>query len=224
MATSTASPDRAPDVDLSYLECEVSVARPMFGADDDPIWTDAPKGISMIRAKAILHVFDDEHDGDSRRRVIARAGAYAIDLDELDGPGDVLDAMDHLGGDAFSIVETIHSGHDIFTMLDGEVPFGADPITQLIVVEEIFVEEPYRGQRIGPRLLTTLTEVVGGTGFSSLIVLRAQPLQWQELTDLELHRARKKVAAAYEGVGFTLFRDGVYWRHSAYVGTESLQS
>jgi GNAT superfamily N-acetyltransferase len=97
-------------------------------------------------------------------------------------------------------------------------------VSQLVIVEGVFVEPPYRGQRLGPRLLTTLVETVTGTGRETLIVLRAQPVPWEHLSEIEFRRSRKKVAASYESVGFAHFRDNIYWRHNAFVGTENLEA
>ena len=69
-----------------------------------------------------------------------------------------------------------------------------------------------------------MVEAVTGTGTEALIVLRAQPVPWEHLSEIELRRSRKKVAASYEGVGFAHFRQNIYWRHNAYIGTENLEA
>lgn len=207
-------------VDLALVRCEVTVTRPLFGASNDPGWTPVPAGIAEVDAKAMLHTFDDDTE-DEDELVIARASAYTVDLDRA---GNVLEALDRIGEEVFSVAEEVLSGDDIFDMLGRRDDLGAGgQVDQLVIVEDVVVDEAYRGQRLGPRLLTTLIDTVTGPGFFTLIVLRAQPFQWEELSDFGLRSARKKIAASYEGVGFAHFRNGIYWRHNAYVGTESLE-
>lgn len=211
------------DVDLMHVECTVKVSRPLVGVPDSVIWTELPSGVAKISADAALHTFDedDEVDGEPERRVIAHASAYTVDLDRV---GDVVDVFDQVGGEAFEITESILGDKNIFEWLESRDPLVGEQVSQLVIVEGVFVEEPYRGQRLGPRLLTTLVETVTGTGAESLIVLRAQLVPWEHLSEIELRRSRKKVAASYEGVGFAHFRDNIYWRHNAFIGTENLEA
>lgn len=207
-------------VNLEDVECAVTIARPLAGVSSFVSWTELPSGIATVSADATLHIFHDDDDEEPTRQVIARASAYAIDLHRV---GDVVEALDRVGGEAFEIAELILGGDNIFEMLDTRDPLGGEPVSQLVIVEGVHVEEPYRGQRLGPRLLTTLVEAVTGTGTETVIVLRAQPVPWEHLSDIELQRSRKKIAAAYEGVGFARFRHNIYWRHNAYIGTENLE-
>lgn len=211
------------DVDLEDVECTVTITRPLVGVPDSVIWTELPSGVAKISADAWLHIFDDDDDDDKEpeRRVIARASAYTVDLGRV---GDVVDVFDQVGGEAFEIAESILGDDDIFEWLDSRDPLVGEQVSQLVIVEGVFVEEPYRGQRLGPRLLTTLVETVTGTGTETLIVLRAQPVPWEHLSEVELRRSRKKVAESYEGVGFAHFRHNIYWRHNAFIGTENLEA
>ncbi|WP_311245350.1 MULTISPECIES: hypothetical protein [unclassified Microbacterium] len=207
-------------LDLADVDCDVRILRSLVGAPDDLSWTTVPSCISRVEATATLTSYDDTGDGE--RSVIAGASAYVVALDRTDDP---VDALDHLDQEIFSVVEEIYRPSDsLFDMLEQKDEFLGSLVTQLVLVDNVTVEEAYRGQRLGPRLLTTLIDVVDGTGHSTLIVLRAQPLQWSELSELKLRRARKKVAASYEAVGFAHFRDNVYWRHNAFIGAESMES
>ncbi|MGA1827076.1 hypothetical protein [Microbacterium sp.] len=207
------------EVDLKDVECTVRLTRPLVGVPGSVVWTELPSGVAKISADAALHIFDD--DKETERRVIARASAYTVDLDRV---GDVVDVFDQVGGEAFEIAESILSDENIFEWLDARDPLVGEQVSQLVIVEGVFVEEPYRGQRLGPRLLTTLVETVTGTGTETLIVLRAQPVPWEHLSEIELRRSRKKVAASYESVGFAHFRHDIYWRHNAFIGTENLEA
>lgn len=209
------------DVDLEDVECTVKITRPLVGVLDSVIWTELPSGVAKVSADATLYIFDDDDDREPEHRVIARASAYTIDLNRV---GDVVDVFDQVGGEAFEIAESILGDDDIFEWLEARDPLGGEQVSQLVIVEGVFVEEPYRGQRLGPRLLTTLVEAVTGTGTEALIVLRAQPVPWEHLSEIELRRSRKKVAASYEGVGFAHFRQNIYWRHNAFIGTENLEA
>lgn len=206
------------DVELEDVECTVKITRPLVGVPDSVVWTELPSGVANVSADATLFIFDG--DGEPERRVIATAIAYTVDLDRV---GDVVDTFDTVGGEAFEIVKSILGEHDIIEWLDTRDPLGGEQVSQLVIVESVNVEEPYRGQRIGPRLLTTLVETVTGTGVATLIVLRAQPVPWEHLSEIDLRRSRKKVAAAYESVGFAHFRNNIYWRHNAFTGTENLE-
>jgi GNAT superfamily N-acetyltransferase len=217
----TTKAERAPKVDLTYVECNVTVTRPLFGIADDPGWTPAPTGVAKVSAEAMLYVYDDDEPDSEEHRVIARASAYTIDLERV---SDVLEALDRIGEEVFEVAEEALSGSDIFAMLEDSDPLGGEQVSQLVIVDNVFVEEPYRGQRIGPRLMTTLVDTVTGPGFFTLVLLRAQPVPWEHLSEIELRRARKKVAAAYEGVGFEHFRKDIYWRHNAFIGVESLEN
>ena len=208
------------DVDLTDIECIVKVTRPLVGVPDSVNWTELPSGVAKISADATLYIFDDDDEGEPERRVIARATAYTVDLDRV---GDVVDVFDQVGGEAFEITESILGDENVFEWLDSRDPLVGEQVSQLVIVEGVFVEPPYRGQRLGPRLLTTLVETVTGTGRETLIVLRAQPVPWEHLSEIEFRRSRKKVAASYESVGFAHFRDNIYWRHNAFVGTENLE-
>jgi GNAT superfamily N-acetyltransferase len=205
-------------VDLEDLECTVTVSRPLVGAPGSVIWTELPSGVAKVSADATLYTFD--HDDEPERRVVACASAYTVDLDRV---RDVVYAFDQVGGEAFEIAESILGDDDIFEWLDAREPLVGEQVSQLVIVEGVSVEEQYRGQRLGPRLLTTLVETVAGTGMETLIVLRAQPVPWEHLTEMELRRGRKKVAASYESVGFAHFRNNIYWRHNAFIGTENLE-
>lgn len=200
------------DVDLTDIECIVKVTRPLVGVPDSVNWTELPSGVAKISADATLYIFDDDDEGEPERRVIARATAYTVDLDRV---GDVVDVFDQVGGEAFEITESILGDENVFEWLDSRDPLVGEQVSQLVIVEGVFVEPPYRGQRLGPRLLTTLVETVTGTGRETLIVLRAQPVPWEHLSEIEFRRSRKKVAASYESVGFAHFRDNIYWRHKA---------
>lgn len=208
------------DVSLEDVECSVKITRPLIGASD-VVWSELPSGVANVSAEATLYVFDDDDDGEPEQRVIARAAAYAIDLAQV---GDLIDTFDRVGGEAFDIVESILQGQTIFDWLSDRDPLGGggELISQLVIVESVVVDERYRGQRLGPRLLTTLVETVSGTGSETLIVLRATPVPWEQLSDIELRRSRNKVAASYESVGFEHFRHNIYWRHNAFIGTENL--
>lgn len=209
------------DVDLEDVECIVKITRPLVGVPDSVIWTELPSGVAKVSTDATLYIFDEDDDGKPERRVIARASAYTIDLARV---GDVVDAFDQVGGEAFEIAELILGSDNILDMLDASDPLVGEQVSQLVIVEHVSVEEPYRGQRLGPRLLTTLVETVTGTGTETLIVLRAQPVPWEHLSEIELRRSRKKIATSYESVGFAHFHDNIYWRHNAFIGTENLEA
>lgn len=218
-----AAPARADTVDLDYVECSVTVTRPLIGSSSSPIWTAARTGLAQVTANAVLLTFDPDDDGDPKRKVIARATAYTVDLERLD---DIVDAFDEMGGEAFEVVENVMSDTALFDALDAKdgSSFAREMVSQLVVVESVTVDAHYRGQRIGPRLLTTLVDTVAGPGDQTLIVLRAQPLQWQDLSEHELRRAQKKVGASYESIGFAHLRDGIYWRHNMFIGAENLEA
>lgn len=227
MTVALAPRERADRVDLRDLECTVTVKRAMFGSPPDETWGETPNTVAQVSAEVVLRRYEDddgeELDGEEES-VIARAEAYAIDVD-TDEPSlnfDVIDTFDEMGGEAFHVVETALSGHTIFDHLQDISEFVPETVTQLIIIESVEVDEAYRGQRIGPRLLTTLTDTVAGPGWQSLILLHAHPLHAEGLSPLDLRRARKKIAASYESVGYAHFRDGIYWRHTARIGPENL--
>lgn len=149
------------DVDLEDVECIVKITRPLVGVPDSVIWTELPSGVAKVSTDATLYIFDEDDDGKPERRVIARASAYTIDLARV---GDVVDAFDQVGGEASEIAELILGSDNIFDMLDASDPLVGEQVSQLVIVEHVSVLEPYRGQRLGPRLLTTLVETVTGTG------------------------------------------------------------
>lgn len=212
--------ERAPAVDLADVVCDVNIARSLIGSPYDLTWSSVPTGISRVEATAALLTWNSEVDGEERS-VVARASAYLVDIARLDDP---LDALDHLDQETFSIAENaLRSGDSILDMFDRTDDFSGDLVSQMIIVDLVAVEDAYRGQQLGPRLLTTMIDTVAGFGFEALVVLRAQPLQWKELTALELSRSRDKVASSYEAVGFAHFRDHIYWRHTANLGAESME-
>ena len=87
-------------------------------------------------------------------------------------------------------------------------------VGQVIVVEYLSVLEQYRGQKLGPRFLASLIDSISGEGMASVVVLHAQPLQWESLTLVELRKAQRKVAKVYTGMGFTHHREGIYYLHT----------
>lgn len=215
--------DRAAAVDLADVECDIRIVRPPYGSREDSVWSDAPAGVVRVFGKMHLYLFDSESD-ESERRTIARAEAYLVDLEQVT---DLLDAMDQVGGAAFSIIEEALHGMSVFSAVESVHEgdgLGAEPIHHLLVVEALFVEEPYRGQRLGPRLLATLMESVCRTMEFTLVLLSVEPYQEDDadLPELDVRRARKKIAASFEQVGFRQFRNDIYWHHTAYTGLESL--
>lgn len=209
---------RSSAVDLDDVECKVTVTRAPFGSASGAPNLTEQAGLWKVTAKAILHDVDLDEDTVDEV-VIARAKAYVVDLVQVSDP---LGLLDEIGSDAFHLTEDIWRAPNIIDALtlSGELEALTD---RVILVESVLVEERYRGQRIGPRLLATLEDTLAGAGEGgTLVVLQAKPLQWESLSAAELDRARKKVVASYESIGFKLFRGDVYWRHSAYMGLENL--
>ena len=211
---------RGDSLDLDDVECMVTISRPLQGVSTDPVWSSAPAGITRVTATAVLHFAGDAADTDVRRD-IAVAYGYLVDLDLVDN---VAVEMDQVGGEAFDVIENALFDRSIFDMLEQENDgLGAEPVYQMLLIESVTVEEPYRGQRLGPRLLSTLIDAVDGSGNSTLVLLQAMPTRPHDLTELEQRRVQKKIAASYEAIGFKRFKKNVYWYHSAYIGPESLR-
>lgn len=202
-------------VDLDYVECGVTVSRPLLGGRN-PIWSEASAGVARVNAKATLHLFDvDEENVDAEPQLVtvAQASGYTVDLDRVRSTFDALDPID---AELANIAEAIDGEDGILAAMD-------EMVSQVIVIEHLEVDERYRGQRLGPRLLATLIDTVASGAYDSLVVLRAMPLQWRDLSEIDLRRAKKKLAAAYTGIGFKPFRDDLYWKHTAFVGFEALE-
>lgn len=224
MTVTTTSAKRADPVDLRYLECNVRVKSPLYGATKEPAWSDAPARVATVHADVTLHTFDDDDPDDETESIIARATAYAIDIDSdnRESFGDIIEIFDEMGDEVFAVAEEALSGRTIFDHLEHISEFSPGWVSQLVIIASVEVDEEYRGQRIGLRLLTTLTETVTGPGSQSLIILRPYPLHADSLSPLDIRRASKKIAAAYAGIGYAPFRENVYWRHTARIGPETL--
>lgn len=223
MTVHVASAERADPVDLRYLECNIRVRGPLFGTVGDNFWGDAPGRVVTVSADVTLHQYDDDDPDIGSEKVIARATAYAIDIDsDSDSFDDIIEIFDEMGDEVFAVAEEALSGRTIFDHLESISEFGPGWTSQLVIIESVEVDEQYRGQKIGPRLLTTLTEAVTGPGSQSLILLRAYPLHADDLSPLEIRHARNKISAVYSGIGYASFRENVYWRHTARIGPEAL--
>jgi len=217
-----------PTLDLARVKVKVRSSRALLGAPFELDFREMPYGYDRFKAKAKFTPepdLDDFSDDYPKPETIARASAYVVDLTRVKRENIAMH-FDRIGGEAFTVAELSLYGHSIFDEIQGDDPLSGISeweINQLVIVDNVHVEEGYRGQRLGPRLLTPLLETIGGAGHYTLVLLQAQPHHYWELNDVELRRARKKIATSYESVGFKHFRKNIYWRHLTRIGAENLE-
>lgn len=203
MTLQTASPVRSTQVAHDNVECTVTMRTP-FIRTRDAAWTSAPVGVWSVRAEANFHDFSvvPIDDWETEPEVVAVATVEAHVIDTFRHPS-VFRALDPIDQEKASMGERID---DIIDDL-------YDPVERVILIDRLEVDERYRGQRLGPHLLTTLIDSVGGRG--DLVVLHAMPLQWRDLSPEELDDAKVKVRAVYESMGFSTSGDDIFWHHTA---------
>jgi GNAT superfamily N-acetyltransferase len=121
------------------------------------------------------------------------------------------EAADAESGDLESIVSTVldpRTGHytDAF---DEAIEC---PVGDLLILDRVFLDKPWRGFGLGPILAAeTIRRLSGGC-----CAVAAEPgmAEWpdnqEEVSESYRQQARRKIAALWESIGFTPFRNGVY--------------
>ncbi|MCY1718579.1 GNAT family N-acetyltransferase [Microbacterium sp. SL62] len=209
---------RADSLDLNAIQCDVKISRPFPGTEVETLVSDIPHGFVELEATFTLEVVDFEEDT-VEDQVIASASAYAIRID-VDWNRDrlyarILDSLDSVGGEAFHIAEVVCGAGDILSDLDRPYDGGLELTTQLVFVDDVFVEEPYRRQGLGSQLLGALIDAADGTGNQSLVMLRAWSTHWPDVSELDARRLQKNLELPLANIGFGHYMEGVYWRHTA---------
>ncbi len=185
-----AAPVRATPIEHDNVECTVTMSTP-FIRTRGAAWTSAPVGVWRVHAEAQFHDFSavSLDDWETEPDVVTVATVDAHVIDTFPQPS-VFHALDPIDQEKATMRERIDD------IIDDEL---LDPVTRVILIDRLEVDERYRGQRLGPHLLTTLIDSVGGLG--DLVVLHAMPLQWRDLSTDELGEAKTKARAVYS-MGF----------------------
>ncbi len=204
-------------VDLDHVDVAVTVRRSLLGASEETVVRYDPSGVSLVDTEAVLLVFDDEDDdAGPERRTIGKLHGKLIDIDRVGGDLiDVICALDWAGGEAFSVAE------EALTEATSFAEELAD-VRKVLIVETLTIDERYRGQGLGPRLLHTTANTLDGEGYATLVLLRAEPFNADDMDPDQLKAVRKKLAKSYKRVGFKKVTGRAYYWHTALTGAESL--
>jgi len=208
------SAERMPEVDLSELECRVTIQRHLVGAPLDVNWMQCIRGTQMVTAEVIHHVPPESWDDEPKKRTIGRASALTVEMDRTPS---AFESLDHLAAGTSMLARM---ADDLVEQFEDD-PF-MEHTSQLVAIEDVRVSEAYRGQRIGPRLVASLVEAVSGGSTNSLVVLDID--RWIQTSEIEERRWAKKMKPVLESMGFQHHAGHGYWRHTSLTGGESLWS
>ncbi|WP_311245348.1 MULTISPECIES: GNAT family N-acetyltransferase [unclassified Microbacterium] len=218
---STKKAVRREKVDLSEIMCEVALSAQPFGAGEYSTWTSYAAMTTPVTLTASRVSFSEATPGELSARPLGRINGFVIDFDADGGSNqDPATGLKHNNPTAHAIVQELFTPPTIDEAINLDSVFGED-MTRLIVIDEIFIEPEYRGQKLGPRLLATLANAVAGSSFTSVVALSTVPREG-DLDGADPLMAQLKISAAFEAAGFSHFRDGIFFHHTAYEGPEKL--
>ncbi|MGW2572871.1 hypothetical protein [Streptomyces sp. NPDC001537] len=86
------------------------------------------------------------------------------------------------------------------------------PVGDLLILERVFLDKPWRGFGLGPVLAAEAIRRLSG-GCCAVAAepgMSEWPDDWEEVSESYRQQARRKIAALWESIGFTHFQDGVY--------------
>lgn len=205
---------RAGLVRIDEIECAVTMRLPVLGAHV-PSWTQAPPGVQSVMLEARRHVYDfdadtEDFDSDVGEEVtIGRVSAHTVALDRVSS---AVMAVDPISEGLSHLAE--HAD-----MITAELDESFENVMQVILIETVFIEESYRGQSLGPRILETLVDSVSGHNFNSLVVLQARPVEPWKMSEMDQRRATKKLARMYTDMKYTPHGDDdIFWRYTSHTG------
>lgn len=219
---SAKKPAQREKIDVSEIMCEIALRAQPFGAEEYSTWTSYPAMMTPVTLTASRVFFSSENrPGELTDRPLGRIKGFVIDLDsDLEGEHDPAKSLEHFNPTAHAIVQQLFTSPTIEEEL-AKGSIVAQSMRQLVVIDDLFIEPEYRGQKLGPRLLATLIQAVAGSSFSTVVALSTEPYM-DELDGADPLMAQLKISAAFEAAGFSHFRDGIFFHHSAYEGPEKL--
>nr|BEK71433.1 hypothetical protein KPHV_86600 [Kitasatospora purpeofusca] len=150
-------------------------------------------------------------DGDEGGPQVGELALYRLRADT--GQSRLMVA-DGESGEMLSIAEAVLDGGQYSADFENAVesPFG-----DLLILDKVFLEKPYRGFGLGPILAAEAVRRLEG----GCCAVAAEPgaSEWPEdeslLTEEYNAEATRKIAALWESLGFRHFKDGVYLRDTA---------
>jgi len=165
-------------------------------------------------------------DNDSAKE-IGYIDAYKISLYENGGSGEEIsnfsinDLFDSMDGDTHTIASAILD-LDKFSGFNTSMNIDDEFTSELIIINEIYINKSYRGNKIGKRLIQSLKRNFCLNG--SLLVLNAKPFQLmkvnkesQSFTDYKKYNEKQAISSLnnyYKKIGFNKIKGkNIFFQH-----------
>jgi hypothetical protein len=165
-------------------------------------------------------------DNDSAKE-IGYIDAYKISLYENGGSGEEIsnfsinDLFDSMDGDTHTIASAILD-LDKFSGFNTSMNIDDEFTSELIIINEIYINKSYRGNKIGKRLIKSLKRNFCLNG--SLLVLNAKPFQLmkvnkesQSFTDYKKYNEKQAISSLnnyYKKIGFNKIKgENIFFQH-----------
>ena len=190
-----ASPHPRIAVDLNDIQIRYSSEGVLAGAHDG----DYENTVTPWWAE--LSLADYPNDGDEP--TVTSIGSIRGFLVDLDSDTSAYEALDALEADLGAVGTALFQD-------DGIVERTEIFPSHAIIVDRVWIDPKYRGQRLGPRAVATAIRFLG-RGRITVAALIAQPDGWHKMRSRALHDNRQKVRQAWEGIGFAPFDNEVLW-------------
>lgn len=162
----------------------------------------------------MLYDKDTDDDGHYVTIEIGQARAYTIDLDSTDNVGTDLDDV---SADLSLFAATVFERNEVVGDLMAQFDM---PHYGILILDNITLEEEYRGHGLGPWVAGTLIDVLSGRleGYSLVLCHPSPP--GADHSDPNHELAVTALCRTWAKVGFKPFRDGVWFLDLRYTHFE----